>query len=128
MGGESFGIWLQRRLDGKQGWNKAELARRSGLSATSIGDWINGKKLPDPVSVKKLADALGADVLGAYRVLGWLDEPTADSPFQADLIAKIRKIDWSIEDGRHGGIEGALNNILDLDRRRIEEQAKREGT
>src|SRR3546814_17176733 len=43
-------------------WSQADLARRAELGRDSISTYINGKTFPDPLSRKKLADALGVSV------------------------------------------------------------------
>lgn len=55
---EQFG----RRLYGMMldmGWNQSELARQADLPRDSISTYVRGKSLPTPLSLKKLADALG---------------------------------------------------------------------
>lgn len=99
MSEQSFGRWLRHRLDLKD-WRNAELSRRSGISAASISDWINGNKQPDPSSVGVICAALDASVEEAFRVLGWLDTPTALTPAQADLIETIRRRNISDQTAR----------------------------
>jgi len=40
-------------------WNQSDLARASGLGRDAISTYIRGRSYPEPVSKKKLADALG---------------------------------------------------------------------
>jgi transcriptional regulator with XRE-family HTH domain len=48
-----------------RGWSRAELARRSGLNASTVGAIEAGRLVPYPGQLAKLADALGVstDVL-----------------------------------------------------------------
>lgn len=87
---EAFGRWLQGHLDRKR-WKQADLVHATGASRTAVSDWVNGNKLPDPISAKKIASALDASAEEAFRVLGWLDTPTSLTPAQADLIETIRR-------------------------------------
>jgi transcriptional regulator with XRE-family HTH domain len=88
--GEHFGSWLQHRLDLKR-MRQADLARATGTSTGLISHWIQGSRRPTPESVVQICRALDASVEEAFRALGWFDEPTADTPAQADLIATIRR-------------------------------------
>ena len=45
-----------------KGWSKAQLAEKSGLSQTYIGELEAGKKQPTVRTVNKLAKALGVTV------------------------------------------------------------------
>ena len=48
---------MQKHREAK-GWTKAELARRAGLNASTVG-WIeSGRFTPYPSQVRKLAEAL----------------------------------------------------------------------
>lgn len=40
-------------------WNQSDLSRASGLGRDAISTYIRGRSYPEPVSKKKLADALG---------------------------------------------------------------------
>jgi transcriptional regulator with XRE-family HTH domain len=42
----------------EKGWTQSELARRAGVLRDSISSYVNGKILPEPLNLKKLADAL----------------------------------------------------------------------
>ena len=43
----------------RRGWSKAELARRSGLNATTIGQIEAGRFKPYPSQLRKLANVFG---------------------------------------------------------------------
>jgi transcriptional regulator with XRE-family HTH domain len=43
----------------KLGWSQSELSRRSGVHPSSISQFENGRLLPYPSQIKKLAKALG---------------------------------------------------------------------
>lgn len=48
-----------RRLLQEKGWNQSELARRADIGRDNISRYLNGRHLPTPVHLKKLADAFG---------------------------------------------------------------------
>ncbi|HEY9550622.1 MAG TPA: helix-turn-helix transcriptional regulator [Kiloniellaceae bacterium] len=58
---QEFGRRLYQLMLAKN-WSQADLARRAELGRDSISTYINGKTFPDPLSRKKLADALGVSV------------------------------------------------------------------
>lgn len=40
-------------------WSRAQLARTAGVDPNTIGDFLNGKRVPSDVTLSKLAEALG---------------------------------------------------------------------
>ena len=38
-----------------------ELAKKSGVSAVTLSNWNKGKRKPQPIALKKVADALEVD-------------------------------------------------------------------
>src|SRR3546814_10078660 len=60
---QEFGRRLYQLMLAKN-WSQADLARRAELGRDSISTYINGKTFPDPLSRKKLADALGVSEIG----------------------------------------------------------------
>ncbi|MCW4115625.1 helix-turn-helix domain-containing protein [Aurantimonas sp. MSK8Z-1] len=57
---DEFGRRVENLMLGK-GWRQADLARHSGLPKDSVSTYVKGKTLPTPLSLKKLADALGVE-------------------------------------------------------------------
>ena len=45
----------------KRNWSQSDLARKAGLPRDSISTYVRGKVLPTPLSLQKLADALGME-------------------------------------------------------------------
>lgn len=58
-------------------WSRAQLARESTVDPNTIGDFLNGKRVPSDVTLSKLAQALGL-------TLGMLEDSGEDS----DLLAE----------------------------------------
>ncbi|MEX0278490.1 MAG: helix-turn-helix domain-containing protein [Ruegeria sp.] len=56
---KEFGRKL-KALNTERGWNQSELARRAGIPRDSVSTYVRGVSLPNPKSLQKLADALGA--------------------------------------------------------------------
>jgi transcriptional regulator with XRE-family HTH domain len=56
-----FARLLRNAILGK-GWSQADLARHADLGRDSISSYCNGRTFPEPVSLKKIADALGKTV------------------------------------------------------------------
>lgn len=55
---QEFGRRLQRALLDR-GWNQSELARRANLRRDAISTYVRGRSFPEPVSLERLARALG---------------------------------------------------------------------
>lgn len=54
---EQFGERLFN-LSVEKGWTQAELGRQADISRNAVSNYMRGNYLPDPVSLKKLAEAL----------------------------------------------------------------------
>ena len=62
-----------KRIREEKGWSRAELARRSGVNASTIGQIEAGRFTPYPTQLAKLAKALGV----AEREAAGLVKPRA---------------------------------------------------
>ena len=51
-----------RTLRERQGWTRAELARRAGMNGVTVGQIENGRLVPYAVQMTKLAQALGVAI------------------------------------------------------------------
>lgn len=54
---QEFGRRLQNLMIEK-GWNQSELARRAGLGRDAISTYVRGRSFPEPINLKRVADAL----------------------------------------------------------------------
>lgn len=63
--------------------SQTELAKRSGITQSSISDWLKGKYLPKQDKVHALADAL--NVSPSY-LMGWDDEENSEEPPKREKI------------------------------------------
>lgn len=43
-----------------RGWNQSDLARAAGLGRDAVSTYVRGRSFPEPKSLRKLAEALGA--------------------------------------------------------------------
>lgn len=53
-----------RRLTAKileMGWTQADLAHAAGIGRDAVSTYVRGRSLPTPLSLKKMADALGVE-------------------------------------------------------------------
>lgn len=57
---QDFGKRLYALMLSK-GWTQSELARQADLPRDSVSTYVRGKSLPTPVSLEKLASALGVE-------------------------------------------------------------------
>ena len=77
-------------------WSKSELARRSGLNHTTVGQIESGRFRPYPSQLRKLAFALGLPEEESHRLLeGGSNEGSAGSPTPDDSASTDRTGDLS---------------------------------
>lgn len=89
-----FSQWLQDRLSEK-GWTKAELSRRSGVSAPQITRIIKREQSPGHNSLKAFARLFQIEIEDLYRIAGKFPPTThKNGRYQriADLPPDQRKI------------------------------------
>lgn len=96
---EEFGRRLYHLLL-KKGWRQAELARRADLKRDSISNYVRGRTFPTPLSLKKLAAALGmteAELLPNHQIAA-IDSDSPQFEIRASeadsrmALLKIRKV------------------------------------
>jgi transcriptional regulator with XRE-family HTH domain len=107
--------WMRRQL-ARNEWTAADLARRVGMSAGRISEWLSGKRQPNPASCLRIADAFNADpdyvlALAGHRIPP--PEPQPDDP-RTDLIAMLNRVQLTPD--RLAGLEGTLRAWIELDR------------
>ena len=51
-----------KELRKAKGWTQEELARRSGVSRVSINRYENGERIPDLITARMIATALGCTI------------------------------------------------------------------
>jgi transcriptional regulator with XRE-family HTH domain len=77
--------WLSAELK-LRGWTVQELARRSGLAATTIGDVLNDKTNPGATFCLRVAEALNFPADVVFRHAGLLPEVTPTQEQEAELL------------------------------------------
>ncbi|BEP42802.1 MAG TPA: helix-turn-helix transcriptional regulator [Variovorax sp.] len=60
---EDFGVTI-RQLREDRGWSQEELAERSDLNRSYVGEIERGRVIPSIVTAQKLATALGINMVG----------------------------------------------------------------
>ncbi|WP_418131785.1 helix-turn-helix transcriptional regulator [Variovorax sp. 375MFSha3.1] len=60
---EDFGVTI-RQLREDKGWSQEELAERSDLNRSYVGEIERGRVIPSIVTAQKLATALGINMVG----------------------------------------------------------------
>lgn len=59
---EDFGVTVRQLREG-QGWSQEELAERSDLNRSYVGEIERGRVIPSIVTAQKLAAALGINIV-----------------------------------------------------------------
>jgi len=60
---EDFGVTIRQLREG-EGWSQEELAERSDLNRSDVGEIERGRVIPSIVTAQKLATALGINMVG----------------------------------------------------------------
>lgn len=72
-----------------RGVDQSDIVTALGISASTVSDWVNGKKYPRVDAMQRLADYLG--VLLSDLTTEQIEERTKlDDPMEAELIAIYR--------------------------------------
>lgn len=79
---QSFADTL-RVLMAEKGWNQSELARRAGTGRDNISRYLNGKQVPTPIHLKRLADAFGVSPSALYP--GAVNDVAESGEFSVEL-------------------------------------------
>ena len=65
-----------------RGWSRAELARRAGFNASTVGLIESGRLHPYVSQLKKLANALGVSQTEAHHLLEGTPAPECRAPLE----------------------------------------------
>ena len=72
----------------RRGWSRAELARRAGLNASTVGLIESGRLQPYPRQLNKLANALGVRESEAHLLLDDTPAPECRAPLEQCHVGK----------------------------------------
>jgi transcriptional regulator with XRE-family HTH domain len=67
-----FSKWLSDKLEEKE-WKQADLAKRSGMTAGAISNYVNGRT-PDKIALSKIAKAFKIPPETIFQIAGILPE------------------------------------------------------
>lgn len=67
----AFKNWLIDQKK-KRKWTNEKLGNEIGISHGAVGSWARGKYLPDPTSLRKLAEVAGVSDVWLFRLVGYL--------------------------------------------------------
>lgn len=110
--GEVIAAWIRRQL-ARHDWTAADLSRRLGVGSGRISEWISGKRVPNPESCLKLAEAFGADpdevlALAGHRLP---TRPLRPDDPKARIIALVKRVPMSPQQA--AGLEAMLRAWLE---------------
>jgi len=89
----TFGDWLMDKLNQKD-WSQADLARRSGVSRTSISDIISGRRQVGKDLAVSVSEALALPLEEVFRAAGLLpSRPDSD-----EIVDRINYLYHSLRD------------------------------
>lgn len=94
--GAAYSAWLREEM-GRRAWRQADFARATDIDVSMVSRWLQGRR-PDPASLERVAEALGADLDALLTLAGHRPRsPRDDDPRTASLVAKIRHVTWTPE-------------------------------
>jgi transcriptional regulator with XRE-family HTH domain len=92
----SYKEWMREEMRRRE-WRQADFARAAGIAVSMVSRWLHGRR-PDPASLERVAEALGADLDALLTLAGHRPRsPRDDDPRVASLVAKVRQITWTPE-------------------------------
>jgi len=68
---ENFKVWLLYEIE-RRGWSYETLARKIGVTHSSVSQWVNGKYPPKPGQLRKLSEVLEVDEIYLFQMVGYL--------------------------------------------------------
>lgn len=92
-----------KQLMEKSNITQTELSKKTGITQSSISDWLRGKYLPKQDKVDVLARAL--DVTPAY-LMGWKDDSKLEILGKVDVSSNYPYIPFSVAAGSPISIDG----------------------
>jgi transcriptional regulator with XRE-family HTH domain len=98
---ENFKDWLLAEIE-RRGWSYETLARKVGVTHSSISQWTSGKYPPKPGQLRKIAEVMGADEIELFKMVGHLSPEAGkgNGEMLPPLIrAAVREMDDMSEEG-----------------------------
>ena len=99
----------------ERGLSQADLAELTGIRASIISDWINGKYFPKQDKRLLIAKALG---ISPDRLFALDDEPLTEGDYWKDKYKELKELSTSIvdrmDDDGVGLSKGDVNTLLEL--------------
>lgn len=92
----AFSQWLHVEMQ-RRDLNQAELSEKSGIVASVISRWQNGRSVPDALSAQKLALAFHMDVDDVLVAAGVTPAPFTESPNVRRVVSMARSVTMTDE-------------------------------
>ena len=85
-----FGRWLRDRIDERR-LTQSEFARRAGITAGVVSQWVHGQRGPTPRSIKIIAEALRVPLNDVFAAAGVAPDPE-DTPEQRRVMGILKRV------------------------------------
>lgn len=112
---EDFSKYLSNLLE-ERGLSQTDLAKLTGIRASTISDWINGKYLPKQDKRLLIAKALKISFTRLFALDG--GEPSTEGDYWKDKYKELKELFTSVVDRMDDdGVElskGDVNVLLEL--------------
>lgn len=77
----------------ERGWRQAELSRRTGINASTISDWLNGRYEPGGEALRLLCEAFGVSRSEFWSQGEHLIEERRRKPGREEARRRLRKVE-----------------------------------
>ena len=108
----SFALWLSNELRDRD-VTQAEFARKAGISAALVSNWITGGRVPSIQSAQAIAEALDVDIRVVLTKLG-LPMVEDSDPMRMRLHGMLGQLRLTPE--RAATLQNLIQMWADLDR------------
>jgi len=96
-----FKDWVKEQLE-TNNWTYQGLGLLIGVAHTTVGQWANGKNLPDPTTLRRLAEVANADEIELFKMVGYLSKEAGSNGVKKlppIIEAAVREMEGISEDG-----------------------------
>lgn len=115
-----------RSLLSEKDWSYEHLGGLIGVSHGAIGGWVRGTSLPEPKSLRALADLTGHDPKDLFVMVGYLPPEDEPDPMRPALTKIIRMLE-PLDDLALEAIMTQIRTVLVPLIRKLEERYAKQG-
>ena len=96
-----FKDWVKEQLE-TNNWTYQGLGLLIGVAHTTVGQWAHGNNLPDPKTLRRLAEVTNTDEIELFKMVGYLSEEAGangEKKLHPLIEAAVREMEDMSEEG-----------------------------